>query len=98
MPSVLSAERSHRPALSPEGYGSFGELMPIRPLIATAVFAFSLLLTVPSESQTPPKCAVTCSPDPNSTTYTGGTFLARPAIQNMRGRGSVLAPPIRRGR
>jgi hypothetical protein len=51
-----------------------------------------LLAAVPTRSQT--QCAVTCSPNPTSSTYTGGTFGARWALWNLR-RGGPFAPPIR---
>ena len=37
-----------------------------------------------------PRCETTCQPDPTSSTYTNGTFPARPLPQNMRARASVF--------
>lgn len=57
---------------------------------------------VNAQTPPPPICDVTCSPNPTSSTYTGGTVQARPLAKNERGMLSVLSavafpgPPERR--
>ncbi len=65
-----------------------------RHLLQSLLLLGCLLAAVPARSQTAPQCFVTCSPDPTSSTYTGGTFAARWALWNLR-RGGPFSPPIR---
>lgn len=68
----------------------------MRPLRAL-LFSFGplVLSALPALCQT--TCDVTCEPNPQSPTYTGGTIQARPQSRNLRGQGSVLAPTVAAG-
>src|SRR5437899_939012 len=58
-----------------------------------SLLSCSVLFAVSAAAQTRPICDVTCAPDPSSPTY-GGTYQARTATQNVRGRSSVRATTV----
>ncbi len=57
----------------------------------------SLVCTPLAFGQHAPLCDVSCRPDPSSSTYSSGTFQARPLTQNVRGQGTVLAARAKGG-
>ena len=58
---------------------------------------FFFLFASQAFPQHAPLCDVSCRPDPSSSTYSSGTFQARPLTQNVRGQGTPLARRVRGG-